>query len=98
MATPWERVRAMKGQTLPTVTGRAVFDVEAADNDSIQVVPYSSGKPRTISSHEFDRAEILGLAVPSVTPIQLRTAGASEFNPAHVAAIIRAVSEQMPTA
>lgn len=64
------------------MTGRAVFDVEAADNDSIQVVPYSSGKPRTISSHEFDRAEILGLAVPSVTPIQLRTAGASEFNPA----------------
>jgi hypothetical protein len=53
-------------------------------------VPRSSGKPRTSKRWQFEQAEALGLATAEITPTQLRRAGISEFNPAYVAAIIRA--------
>ena len=90
MATLWERVRALEGQTLPTVSGREAFDVAEVDDRHIRVLPRSSGKPRRIERRQFELAESLGLATANVHPIQLRRAGASEFNPAYVAAIIRA--------
>jgi hypothetical protein len=61
-------------------------------------VPHSSEKPRAIKREEFERAEMLGLATAGVTPIQLRRAGISEFNPAYVAAIIRAAVGQVTPA
>src|SRR5687767_11139686 len=94
MASLWERVRAFEGWTLPTVSGRATFDITLVDDDYVRVVPKSSGKPRAIKREEFERAEALGLATADVKPIQLRRAGISEFNPAYVAAIIRAAVEQ----
>jgi hypothetical protein len=90
MASLWERVRALEGRTLQTVSGRATFDITAVGDDYIQVVPRSSGKRRTIQRWRFERAKELGLDKVDVTPIQLRTAEVSEFNPAYVAAIIRA--------
>jgi hypothetical protein len=95
MTSLWERVRALKGWRLPTVSGRAAFDITAVDDDSVHVVPHSSGKPRIIKREEFERAEALGLATVDVTPIELRRAGISEFNPAYVAAIIRAAVGQV---
>lgn len=97
MESLWDRVRALEGFTLPTVTGRAAFDVASVDDNYVRVVPRSSGKPRPIKREQFERAEALGLATTDVTPIQLRRAGISEFNPAYVAAIIRAaVGQQTP--
>ena len=98
MASLWERIQALKGWTLPTVSGRAAFDITAADDVSVHVVPHSSGKARAIKREEFERAEVLGLATADVTPIQLRRAGISEFNRAYVAAIIRADVEQITPA
>ena len=86
----WEQVRAFQGRTLSTVTRRAEFDITAVDNGFIRVVPHSSGKSRSIERSRFEQAEPLGLATADVTPVQLRRAGISEFNPAYVAAIIRA--------
>ena len=91
MASLWNRVRALEGQTLPTVSGRGTFfEVAEVGANHVPVVPRSSGKPRRIERREFEQAESLGLATAGVHPIQLRRAGASEFNPAYVAAIIRA--------
>jgi hypothetical protein len=80
------------------VSGRASFDITSVDDGYVRVVPRSSGKPRPISQQEFERAEALRLATANVTPIQLRRAGISEFNPAYVAAIIRAAIEQITPA
>jgi hypothetical protein len=91
MATLWEQIRALEGRTLPTVSGREAFDVIGVDDDHVRVVPRSSGKPRSpIPRWRFERAEALGLATADVTPSRLRHAGVSEFDPAYVAAIIRA--------
>ena len=98
MASLWERVRALEGFTLPTVSGRAAFDITAVEDGSVRVVPHSSGKPRTIEREEFEQAEAVGLATTHVTPIQLRRAGISDFNPAYVAAIIRAAITQVTPA
>jgi hypothetical protein len=98
MTSLWEQVRALEGWTLPTVNGRALFDISAVDDGFVRVVPHSSGKPRAIKREEFERAEMLGLATAGVTPIQLRRAGISEFNPAYVAAIIRAAVGQVTPA
>ena len=99
MATLWERVRALEGQTLPTVTGREAFEIVEVGDDRVRVVPRSSGKPRSpIERWRFEHAEALGLATADVTPAQLRQAGVSEFNPAYVAAIIRAAVQYVPPA
>jgi hypothetical protein len=98
MESLWDRVRALEGFTLPTVSGRAAFDVASVDDNSVRVVPRSSGKARPIKREEFERAEALGLATTNVTPIQLRGAGISEFNSAYVTAIIRAAFAQVTPA
>ena len=91
MATLCGKVRALEGQMLAIVTGRATFDVTGVNDKRVEVVPRSTGQTRPIYCQEFERAEALGLARADVTPSQLREAGASEGNPAYVAAIIRAV-------
>ena len=98
MASFWEQVRALEGRTLSTVSGRGAFDITTVDDGCVRVVPQSSGKPRPISRQEFEQAETLGLATADVTPVQFRRAGISEFNPAYVAAIIRAAVAQVTPA
>ena len=98
MSSLLERVGALEGRTLPTVSGRGAFDIASVVDDYVRVVPHSSGKPRPIKREDFERAEAIGLATTDVTPIQLRRAGISEFNPAYVAAIIRAAVGQITPA
>jgi hypothetical protein len=98
MSSLWERIRELEGWTLSTVSGRAESDIASVDDGYVRVVPRSSEKPLPIKREEFERAETLGLATTEVTPIQLRRAGVSEFNPAYVAAIIRAAVGQVTPA
>lgn len=91
MATLCEKARELAGQTLMATTGRATFDVTGVTDTRVEIVPRRTGKRRPISCREFERAEALGLARADVTPSQLREAGASEANPAYVAAIIHAL-------
>ena len=99
MASLWERVRALEGRTLPTVSGRATFDITAVDNRYVQVVPRSCGKPRRpLKREDFERAEALGLATADVTRDQLSGVGIDEYNLSYVTAIIRAAAEQVPAA
>jgi hypothetical protein len=94
MAILWERIRALEGQTQTTVSGRAVFDIVAVNDGCVRVVPRSTGKARCIDRREFEEAEGRGYASAVVAPSDLRQAGISEFNPAYVAAIIRAVARK----
>jgi hypothetical protein len=96
VANLWEQVRALKGQTLQTVEEGVPFDIESIDDRKVKIL-VSSGKTYSIYRQEFDRAEALGLATADVRPFQLRKAGASEGNPAYVAAIIRSVIRADPT-
>jgi hypothetical protein len=97
-ATLCEKVQIPKGQSLPTAAGRTRFLIAEVNDRRVEVVPHSTGKMRPIYCQEFERAEALGLAHADVTPSQLRQAGASEGNPAYVAAIIRAVVRGMTPA
>lgn len=97
MTPLWERVRALEGQTLSTVSGRAASAITEVTDDHVRVVPRSSGKPRTpIERWRFEGAEALGLATADVTLMQVRRAGLSEFNPTYVAAIIQAAVVDAP--
>lgn len=55
MESLWERIRQLKGFTLPTVSGRAAFDVTSVDDSYVRVVPRSSGKPRPIKREETEQ-------------------------------------------
>ena len=97
MASLWERIQALEGRTLQTVSGRTSFDIAAVDDGYVLVVPRSS-KPRPINRQEFDLAEVLGLTTADVIPSELAQARISEFNTAYVAAIIRAAVRQVTPA
>jgi uncharacterized protein (DUF433 family) len=90
----WERVRALEGQTLPTMSGTAEFDIAYVDDDKVRVLICSSGKPCSITRRRFEQAFALGLVVAGVTPNDLRQAGIE--NPTYAAAIIRAIVRQRP--
>lgn len=89
----WEQIRSLEGETLPTMSGRAVFDVIAGDNDSVRIVIRSSGRPCIIARRRFEQARDVGLLTASVTPSDLRAIGIE--NPTYAAAIIRAVIRRM---
>ncbi len=91
MTFTWDRVQALQGKTLQTVSRGATFKVEKVNNDHVWVMPCSSGKLRRIERWRFEEAERQGLVTPNVTPTEIRKKGISDFNPAYVAAIIRAV-------
>ena len=93
MASLWERVRALEGQTLQTVRDRVPFEIVSIDDSKIKVL-VSSGKTYSIYRRQLDKAEALGLVTADVRPSQLRKAGASKGTPAYAAPIIRAVVGQ----
>jgi hypothetical protein len=98
MASLWERIQALEGWMLKTVSGRE-FEITAVDDRSALVVPRSSGKPRRpLKREDFERAEALGLATADVIPDQLSGVGIDEYNRSYIAAIIRATVEQITSA
>jgi broad specificity phosphatase PhoE len=90
----WDRIGALSGQTLTSVTGRTfvVQWVGRGGNGGLTVVPDRSGVPRQISRRQFDDAERLGLVRCDVTAGHLREAGISGHNDSYVVAILRAIA------
>ncbi len=85
----WQRVRALSGQTLTTVSGRARFDVTDVDDNRARVVICSSGHSCNVSRGGFERAAAFGLVVYGVTPYDLRKAEIE--HPTYTAGIINAI-------
>lgn len=90
MATLWNEVQTLGGQTLWTVRGNG-FDIASVSDDLVRIILHSSGRVCFIPKGAFDQAEAQGLDTSEVSPSLLRKAGVSEFQPAYIAAIIRAV-------
>ena len=92
----WRRIERLRGQSLRTVTGKE-FQVVTAEPDRtniLTIIPKSTGKPRPIRREEFERAYRLRLKAHELTPMRIRHGGASEVNPAYVAAILRAIETE----
>ena len=85
----WMWATGLPGAKIRTATGRTFEVTSVSRLHGITITPESSGIPRTISSHELDRARRLGLHGSELSPWRVRQGGASEFNPAYVAAILR---------
>jgi hypothetical protein len=85
----WTWAGSLQGQTVQTVTGKPFDIVAASCNDWFSIVSRSSGIARTVGAAEFERALALGLRGRDLIPRRIRDAGASEFNPAYVCAILR---------
>ena len=94
MATAWQRVAALEGKRLWTVRNHP-FTIESIDQEkgTITFYPESSGKRRHTERWRIEMAERLGFVRDDVTPIELRHAKVSEFNPAYLTAILRAISK-----
>jgi hypothetical protein len=95
MADLRQRVRLLEGRTLRTQRG-AAFDVERVTDHGTYIHIRSSGSRRNVPWREIDQAYALGLSRDELTPARIRSEGASEFNPAYVAAILMAL-QQPPT-
>jgi hypothetical protein len=87
----WQRLRALEGRTLRTVTGRGVFEVLRVADDAVHIRVRSSGREYGVRRREIEAGGALGLRGAALTPFRVRQASASEYRPAYVAALLRAV-------
>jgi hypothetical protein len=92
MGSPWRQVERLAGSTIPTTSGRARFEVRRVDDRSVTVAPTSSGVERTIERHKVEAAYQLHLAGEEVSPSRLRAAGITEWHPAYIAGIVKAIT------
>jgi hypothetical protein len=96
MANLWEQIRALDGRSMATSTGRGTFDGIEVDEHRIRIMLHRERMTRrSIERWRFERAEALGLARSDVIPDEIRKSQVSEFDPAYVAAIIRAAIDQV---
>lgn len=83
----WVRITKLQGQTLRTVRNLP-FEVIAVTDRQVIIRVGSSGLERPITKDAFHAAAPLKQAGKQIRPIDVRNAGASEMNPAYVAAIL----------
>ena len=85
----WIDIQALEGQTVSTVTG-VPLGVERVEERAV-IVRLQNGEARRIPREEVEAAAQLGLQGNDLRPTTVRAAGASDFNPAYVVALLRAV-------
>ncbi len=91
----WEQVQVLQGQSLSTMSGRAVFDILAVDGEKARVLIRGSGNHCNIERRQLEHVWALGLVSAEVTPNDLRAIGI--VNPTYAAAILRAVAGEVST-
>lgn len=84
----WRRVTGLEGRTLHTTARQEPFDVASVRPDGVLVRIHSSGKERLIPRTEIEAGAAYADRGGDLIPSALRQAGASEANPAYVAAIL----------
>ena len=87
MADLWKTIERLQGQTVLTVRSKA-FDVLAVTPEAVVIRVESTNNVRPIPMGNFERAAPLKRPGKPLRPIDVRAAGASEVNPAYVAAIL----------
>jgi hypothetical protein len=86
----WRQVEGLSGTMLETVRGKR-FDVSAVTAHSVIIRGASSGREYPVPRSEIECASMLEIAPENLRPIDVRSHGCSEYHPAYVVAIIRAV-------
>lgn len=97
VSTFWMWASGLPGETIQTVTGRPFAVVAASRSGGITLVPESTGKLRTVTAEEFDKAIALRLRGRDLSPWRIQHEGASEYNSAYVAAILRRYASDSQT-
>lgn len=87
----WPRLKSLEGRTLRTVTGEGAFEVLRVADSTVRIRIRSSGREQGIPRREIEAADRLGLRGDALTPGRVRAEGASEYRPAYVAALLRAL-------
>lgn len=90
MATVWERVGQLEGQTLRTKTGKP-FLVVSVDRQSVTVEPEQTGTPRRIRRSEVEAAYNLHLSSEELTASRLVKEQVTGFNPVYIVAMLKAI-------
>jgi hypothetical protein len=89
MASLWEKIQALEGQSLITTGHGELFAVVAVDDDRIAIEVGPHRNSRSINRRQFQRAETLGLFTADVIPDQLNRERIALGRTAYAAAIIR---------
>ena len=89
----WAGLKELEGATVETMQGKpfTVLRVDPSKQSAIVIELASTGKRRTILRDEMERAYGLAVHGESDRPSTVRASGASERNPAYVAALLRAL-------
>lgn len=90
MATAWDRVRQLEGQTLRTKTGKP-FQVVSVDSKYVTVEPERTGTTRRIRRSEVEAAHDLHLPLEELTASRLVEERVTGFNPVYIVAMLKAI-------
>ena len=95
MDDTWNRVKALEGKTLRTVSRGESFVIDAVESNRAVITPVSSRKPRSVRRAVIEDAVSLGLRQQEITPSVLANRVATtDRNLSYVAAIVRAIRER----
>ncbi len=100
MATVWEQVGQLEGQTLRTKTGK-VFRVVSVERQYVTVEPERTGTPRRIRRSEVEAAYDLHLPLEELTATRLIKERVTVVNPVYIVAMLKAmegISDAEPAA
>ncbi len=84
-------VKRLEGRTLLTTGQGKQFDVDAVEARAVVIRVHSSGRTYRIPWDSIEAAERMRIRGESLSPGALRAGGASDYQPAYVAAIFREI-------
>lgn len=91
MATVWDRIKQLDGQTLRTKTGKP-FRVISVDSDYVIVEPERTGVARSIRRTDLESAYDLHVPLEELTATRLVKEQGTSFNPVYIVSILKAIA------
>lgn len=86
----WRRITNLKGQMLPTATGRGSFWVRTVSHDDVRI-RVGKDRPRRLQRTQLEAAYALGLKGDALRPTEIAATKIAEFDSAYVVGILKAV-------
>jgi hypothetical protein len=83
----WKEIQALQGHTLRTLDKRKPFDIVSVTENTVLVIPHSTGKERPLPRTGIENAYRRLLAIGRLTLAEIEKEYAP-YNPVYVAAIL----------